>query len=153
MGDGVGRSRPWNFPWAGMGANLATRRETFIELGGFEESWGIPPKIANGWRADTDQLWRFRDRYPGRDYWVDDLKVSHPSNSGGHFVPGAESAFFQRHRARYFEHLVPMDAQSQEFLLTTQDLTTEETRRVIDARRALRATQPWIAVLPQEAGP
>ena len=44
-----------------------------------------------------------------------------------------------------------MDAVCQEFLLTTQDLTPEETRRVLDARRDLRRTQPWITVLPQEA--
>jgi len=106
--------------------------------------------VAHGWRADTWLWWALEERFPGRTVWDETVVVEHPSNPGGWFVPAVEDRFFRRWRNRYFEHLVPMDAVCQEFLLTTQDLTPEETRRVLEARRELRKTQPGITVLPQE---
>ena len=150
MGDGVGHRRPWGFPWAGMGANISVLRSAFAEVGGFEE-WTEFGRIGNGWRSDSDLWIRLGERFPGRTVWDESAVVEHPPNPGGHFVPVVEDRFYRRHPRWYFDHLVPMDATSQEFLLTTQDLTTEETRRVVGARKALRATQPWIPVLPQEA--
>ena len=150
MGDGVGHRRPWGFPWAGMGANLSCRRDAFLEVGGFEE-WTEFGRIGNGWRSDSDLWIRLGERFPGRTVWDESVVVEHPSHPGGHFVPVVEDRFFRRHRGWYFGHLVPMDAQAQEFLLATQNLSPDEVRRVVAARGDLRRTQPGIPVLPEEA--
>jgi hypothetical protein len=132
-----------------VGANLAIRADVFRELGGFEESWGLP-EVPRGWRADTDIGWRIEDHYPG--WWVHDgtLVVDHPGPMGSVWQPQVEGVFFRRHRARCLERFVPVDPRLQQFLLETQDLAPPETARVLKCRRDLRQFMPGLPVLPQE---
>jgi glycosyltransferase involved in cell wall biosynthesis len=136
-------------PKWGVGANMCFRRGVFTELGGFEDRWGLPT-MPRGWRGDSDLWFRVGDRYPDGILWLHDLIVDHPNPMTSVWQPAVEDIFFRRHRAKYIERFIPVDPRGQQFLLETQDLSPEETARVVECRRALRARIPGLPVLPQE---
>lgn len=132
-----------------VGANLAVRREAFLEIGGFEERWGLD-RIPRGWRSDSDLGFRFEDRYP--QGWAHDprLVVDHPGPMQSVWEPAVESAFFQRHREKYLKRFIPVDPRGQQFLVETQDLDAEELAVVLRARGELRRKIPNLPALPGE---
>lgn len=131
-----------------VGANLAVRRAEFLDRP-FEESWGLPT-TPRGWRADSDLGFWIESRYPGQHLHDHGLVIDHPDPMTSVWQPAVEDVFFRRWRALYLERFVPVDPRGQQFLLETQDLTPEETARVVDCRRAIRARIPGLPVLPQE---
>ena len=139
-----------NEPGWWVGANIAVRASAFRLVQGFEETWGLG-RVPRGWRADTDLGWRLEDHYPAEALVHDpDLLVDHPGPMQARWDPDVESVFFQRYRSRYIGRFVPVDPRGQQFLLETQDLTPEETERVLSSRRAMRARFPELPVLRQE---
>ncbi len=134
-----------------VGANMAVRRDIFLERP-FEETWGLP-YTPRGWRADTDLGFSIEDRYPGRWHHDPELVVGHPGPMQSVWDPRVEDVFFRRWRSRYIERFVPVDPRGQQFLLETQDLTPEETARVVKCRTEMRKTMPQLPVLPQEREP
>lgn len=131
-----------------IGANLACRREVFLEHP-FEEDWGLG-HVPKGWRADTDWGFSIEDRYPGRWFHDKELIVDHPGPMGSVWQPDVEDVFVRRWKNRVMERFLPVDPRLQEFLLQTQELTPEERARVIKARQETRKLIPQLPVLPEE---
>lgn len=131
-----------------VGANMAVRRDIFLEHP-FEETWGLG-RTPRGWRADTELGWSIEERYPGRTLHDGALVMDHPGSMQSQWEPAVEEVFFRRHRAKYIDRFIPVDPRGQQFLVETQDLTPEESAKVLKARKDLRKTMPDLHKLPQE---
>jgi SAM-dependent methyltransferase len=100
-----------------IGANIFTRRSAFLDVGGFEVTWGLdpPPK---GWRGDTDLGWRMQDRFgEGSAAHAEDVKMVHPRSMQSQWQPAVEAAFYLRHRARCLTLIAPYDPRLCQFVL------------------------------------
>ena len=131
-----------------IGANMAVRREVFLERP-FEEDWGLG-RIPRGWRADTDLGWSIEDRYFGRYLHDHELIVDHPGQMGSVWQPDVEDVFVRRWKARVMKRFLAVDPRLQQFLLQTQDLTADERAKVISARAVSRRSIPGLPVLEAE---
>ena len=133
-----------------IGGDLAVRKDVFLELGGFEETWGLG-RVPRGWRADSSLGFSIEERYPNR--WLHDgaWVMDHPGRMQSQWDPEVEDVFFNRWRRQYLERFIPVDPRGCQFLLETQILSNEERAQVLRARKELRKAMPGLPVLPQEA--
>lgn len=99
-----------------IGANIMTRRDAFLGVGGFEALWGLDPP-PRGWRGDTDLGWRFLDAYGEGGYGhFEDVVVHHPKMMQSKWDTRVEAVFYRRHKARILTEITPYDPRICQFV-------------------------------------
>jgi len=114
---GWGRWIRINQPYWGVGCNLFVRKEAFMKVGGFEETWGLnpPPK---GWRSDSSLLYKVIDVFGVESYMhVEDVVMVHPKTMQSTFIPEVEERFYIRHRDKILKWIAPYDPRLCMFVL------------------------------------
>lgn len=100
-----------------IGANVMVRREAFLEVGGFDATWGLDPP-PRGWRGDTDLGWRMIDRFGESCYGhFADVGMVHPGRMQSMWDPRVEERFYLRHRERCLKQFAPVDPRLCQFLV------------------------------------
>ena len=133
-------------PFWGIGCNLFIRKKAFLEVGGFEEDWGLK-QPTRGWRADSDILYRLIDRFGVESYvHAEDVVMTHPQIMKSSFIPEVEERFYLRHRDKILKWIAPYDPRLCMFILATgieKDENIKELLRRyrVEALKCLRSHQ------------
>ena len=103
-------------PFWSIGANLFIEKEAFIDLGGFDWSWGLSPP-PRGWRGDSDLMARFLKKYGYKHYiHADDVVMVHPKSMQSIWEPRVEAEFYKRHRSYVLRYIAPYDPRICQFV-------------------------------------
>ena len=106
-----------NRPGWFIGANVIVRRGAFLEVDGFDATWGLTPP-PRGWRGDTDLGWRMIYRFGESCYGhFADVRMVHPGRMQSMWDPRVEERFYLRHRERCLKEFAPVDPRLCQFLV------------------------------------
>lgn len=144
---GWGKKLHISEPFWAIGCNIFIRRKEFLELGGFEEDWGLNPPPDRGWRGDTGLCYSVLDRYGYSSYLhAEDVVNVHPGPMQSVWHPGVEAEFYRRHRSKVLRYIAPYDPRLCQFVVLNK---VETDPRVL--RYLAHDQKPRLDVIRQKA--